>query len=385
MDQPDSRQNCGILVVEDEFIIATDLAQRLELLGYQVCGMARSGEAALELAAQNQPDLVLMDIILAGEMDGIETAERLRRETDVPVVFLTAFADEERLSRAKLTLPFGYLLKPFQDRELRVTLEMALHTARNEARRRTAEQELRRFKRMVNASLNAVSLVGTDYVYQVVNDTYLERTGLKPEHIQGRHVAEIFGQELFDEKLKPRLDQALAGKNAELQGWFDLPHHGWRFLDASYSPYRERTGGDITGVLVSSRDITDLARSQQESRRNLRILEQVVETMEDAVFVKDMEGRHLMLNQACAEIMGVTREESLGRTFDEFFEPAVAQAMRVEDETVKRTKRPLVVEQSLMVKGRKRWFRTTKQPLLDGEGDMVGILGIAREIAAPSD
>ena len=136
-----SRAN--ILVVEDEIIIAADLEQRLTELGYNVCGTADTGEEALALAEQHQPDLVMMDIVLQENMDGIRTAEIIRDRWGVPVVFLTAYADAERLERAKLTYPFGYLLKPFQQRDLQITVEMALYVARVDQERRK-EEELRR-------------------------------------------------------------------------------------------------------------------------------------------------------------------------------------------------------------------------------------------------
>lgn len=116
-----------ILVVEDEIIVAQDIAGRLKKLGYSVTATVASGEEALEKVAENQPDLVLMDIVLKGEMDGVTAAEKIRTKVDVPTVFLTAYADEQTLQRAKITDPFGYIIKPFQQNDLRVAIEIALH------------------------------------------------------------------------------------------------------------------------------------------------------------------------------------------------------------------------------------------------------------------
>ena len=104
-----------LLIVEDEAIVAADLQSRLPQLGYQVAGTAASGEHALALAEQVQPDLVLMDIHLPGTMDGIETAREMRARFRLPVVFLTAYAEGATLQRAKLAEPFGYILKPFEE------------------------------------------------------------------------------------------------------------------------------------------------------------------------------------------------------------------------------------------------------------------------------
>lgn len=115
-----------ILIVEDEYIIANDIQASLEKMGYNVCGMVASGEKAITAVKEKQPDLVLMDIMLKGEMDGVAAAEIIKSEFDISVIYLSAYSDEEVLKRAKKTLPFGYLIKPFRDRELRAAIEMAL-------------------------------------------------------------------------------------------------------------------------------------------------------------------------------------------------------------------------------------------------------------------
>ncbi|MEG4444270.1 ATP-binding protein [Microcoleus sp. AT9_B5] len=116
-----------ILVVEDEIIVAQDIAGRLKKLGYAVTATVSSGEEAIQKAIENPPDLVLMDIVLKGDMDGVTAAEKIRSNRNVPTVFLTAYADDQTLQRAKLTDPFGYIIKPFQQNDLRVAIEIALH------------------------------------------------------------------------------------------------------------------------------------------------------------------------------------------------------------------------------------------------------------------
>ncbi len=121
-----------ILIVEDELIIAGDLQHELEAAGFRVTGTATSGEEALELVARETPDLVLMDIILQGNMNGVETASILKERYNIPVIFLTAYADSFTFDRAKELLPFGYILKPFQARELIISVELAIHRAESE-------------------------------------------------------------------------------------------------------------------------------------------------------------------------------------------------------------------------------------------------------------
>ncbi|MBU3916597.1 response regulator [bacterium] len=120
-----------ILIVEDESIIAMDIESSLKRLGYEVTSIVNTGEKADKKAASDKPDIVLMDIRIKGEMDGIEAAEVIRLKYGIPVVFLTAHLDEEKIQRAKLTMPFGYILKPIQEKDLKVTIEMALSRPTN--------------------------------------------------------------------------------------------------------------------------------------------------------------------------------------------------------------------------------------------------------------
>ena len=120
-------QKNNILVVEDEAIVSKDIQQSLKKLGYNIVGASATGEKAIELAIEHKPDLVLMDIMLKGEMSGIEAAEKIRESLSIPVIYLTAYADENTLSKAKVTEPYGYIIKPFKEIDLHTSIEMALY------------------------------------------------------------------------------------------------------------------------------------------------------------------------------------------------------------------------------------------------------------------
>lgn len=134
--------NIRIMVVEDENIVALDIKNRLRGLGYIVVALAASGKEAVSKAIDHQPNLVLMDIRLKGEIDGIETADQIRRQLDIPVIYLTAYADDATLQRAKITAPYGYLLKPFEERDLHIAIEMALYRHRMERKIKESEKWL---------------------------------------------------------------------------------------------------------------------------------------------------------------------------------------------------------------------------------------------------
>ena len=134
--------NTRIMVVEDEQIIALNISSKLEDMGYEVPAMFGTGEEAVRDVGQVRPDLVLMDVNLAGEMDGVEAAAQIRETLRIPIIFLSAFTDNVTVERAKATDPFAYLVKPFKDRELQNAIEIGLYKHRIEAELERANAEL---------------------------------------------------------------------------------------------------------------------------------------------------------------------------------------------------------------------------------------------------
>jgi PAS domain S-box-containing protein len=179
---------CSILIVEDEAVIALDLQLQLEDMGYRVLGPAESGPQALALAAQERPDLVLMDIRIQGPIDGIETAARLGRVSGLPVVFLTSHSDEETVAQAARTSPCGFLTKPFEGRALRAAIEMALSRA-------SLERQLRESGRWFAATLRCVQdgvlVVNPDATLRFINPAAEALTGWCAEEAMGRRLVEV--------------------------------------------------------------------------------------------------------------------------------------------------------------------------------------------------
>jgi PAS domain S-box-containing protein len=174
-----------ILVVEDEAIVARDLLQQLVELGYQAVGHVTRGEDAIEQAGLLRPDLVLMDIQLGEGMDGVCAAQAIRDRYALPVVFLTAFAADDTLARAKLTEPFGYILKPFSERELRTVLEMALYKHGAEARLRASA---RHSQTILDNMLDGVITIDAFGQMQSCNKAACQLFGYSAEQLLGRDV-----------------------------------------------------------------------------------------------------------------------------------------------------------------------------------------------------
>ncbi|MCC3586921.1 MAG: response regulator [Microcoleus sp. PH2017_29_MFU_D_A] len=127
MNFPEQKiNNINILIVEDELLIAKNLSQRLEKFGYKIADVVSSGADAIHRAGELKPDLILMDIVIKGEIDGIATAAIIHQQLDIPIIYTTAYADDETLQRAENTGSYGYLLKPFKEREMHATIKIAL-------------------------------------------------------------------------------------------------------------------------------------------------------------------------------------------------------------------------------------------------------------------
>ncbi|HAG81319.1 MAG TPA: hybrid sensor histidine kinase/response regulator [Cyanobacteria bacterium UBA12227] len=178
-----------ILIVEDERIVALSIQSRLETLGYIVTGNVTSAEAAIEAIAQSRPELVLMDIKLKGKIDGIEAAAQIRAYFQLPVIYLTAYNDDDILNRAKLTEPYGYLLKPFESRDLLTAIEVALYKHQIEQQLREREQWLATTLKSIGDGVITTDPQGLITFMNPVAEAIL---GWKQEEVLGKDLSQVF-------------------------------------------------------------------------------------------------------------------------------------------------------------------------------------------------
>jgi two-component system, cell cycle sensor histidine kinase and response regulator CckA len=173
----------SILVVEDEFITAESLRDQLETLGYNVSGIVASGQRAIEEAESKRPDLVLMDIVLQNEMDGIEAAKQISSRFDIPFIYLTAYSDESIVERAKITKPSGYLIKPFVDRELQISIELALYKHAMDKHSKENEEQL---NAIMEAARDSIFVKDSSLRYILVNPSMESFLELPASELIGR-------------------------------------------------------------------------------------------------------------------------------------------------------------------------------------------------------
>ena len=258
-----------ILIVEDEIIVATDIRMTLLSLGYDVLDIAASGEEAIQKAQELRPDLVLMDIHLQGAIDGVQAAEVIAANFSIPLLYLTAYADPGTLERAKLTEPMGYILKPFEERELYTTIEIALY-------KHQMEKQLRENHRWLTTVLTSIgdAVIASDLqgCITFMNPVAEALTGWQQEEAVNRPLEEIFT--IFDETTRdaiasPLVQALQAGSIAYLlDGAMLLSKDGTETpIDDCATPIRDENGIIQGGVLVF-RDITEKKQIQQQLIHN---------------------------------------------------------------------------------------------------------------------
>jgi two-component system, cell cycle sensor histidine kinase and response regulator CckA len=205
-DEYNIENKSRIMIVEDELIVAQNIKNQLGKLGYEVPATADNGPDAIKNAEEHKPDLVLMDIRLSGPMDGIETADHIYSNYDIPVVYLTAYADNETLDRAKITDPFGYILKPFELKKLHSTIEIALYKHRMEKKLKASEL---RFRTLADSSRVGIFQTDTQGYLTYANNRWSQIVGTPENTSKGR---------LWSEPLHPE------DKDSAISAWQSMMH-----------------------------------------------------------------------------------------------------------------------------------------------------------------
>ncbi len=256
-----------ILIVEDETIVALDIQDRLLELGYEAAGVADRGEEALELVAATQPDLVLMDIRLKGEMDGIEAAEEIRRRWRIPIIFLTAFSEDSTLERAKASEPFGYIIKPFEDREIQAAIEMALYKHRVEERLRESEK---RYRLLFESNPHPMWVHDLETLaFLAVNEAAVQHYGYSQDEFLSMTIADVGVSKGIESQLQnggawsERRDDAGIHRHRLKDG---------RIIDVEITSHTLMFG-DRLAELVLAHDVTERRRAEEALRQANLVLE----------------------------------------------------------------------------------------------------------------
>ena len=395
-----------ILIVEDEAIVAMDLEDRISALGFDTVGPVARGDDAVRLVHDQSPDLVLMDIQIQGDMDGVQTADMIHKECDIPVIFLTANSDEATLERAKATGPLAYLLKPVEDRDLRNAIDVALQ-------RHELERKLRESEQWVKTLLASIgdAVVATDGkgIITFVNPVALNILGLaSTKDVVGRHVddALVFVDKVHQPLENPIFEVLRTGEIVFLRSDASLRLAPDRFMpvEDSAAPIRD-AHGTIHGVVLVFRDVTlkrqheTIARAyseqlerdvaertqelveaneklQTENRRRtaiVRALEQSEKRFRESfeyaptgIALVDTLGALVVFNQSLSDFLGLEGKDIQGKELRHFM--AADQAIASSPTTILNITETTLV--SFSTPGGKRWGEVSISSVHENEGTL---------------
>ena len=368
----------SVLIVEDETIVALDVAERLRSLGYEQVETVSSGEKAIEFIERRVPDLVLMDILLSGAMDGIETAQMIQDRYRIPIIYVSAYSDTRTLERAKTTHPFGYITKPFNTRELHTAIEIALYTHR-------MERMLEDSRELLSITLANIAdgVVTADPGGKILfmNDAAASLVGGTAESLAERSlfavISEAGGAAAGHDARQLAEDAVRTGKR--ISGRLTLSGNGQDEMpvECIVSPLSDHHSGVVTGIVVVLKDLSE----ELEVREMQARLAAIVESSQNAIIGLSPSGLVESWNRGAEQLFGYPAEEILGERFsrlapagqaDEL--PAllerVCNGSQVDTfETVRRHRNGTLIETSLSI-----------SPITAENGGIIGISVIARDI-----
>ena len=328
--------NFRIFIVEDEVIVADDIAETLKGLGYDVAGTAKYGETAIRDVAELKPDLVLMDIHLAGKMDGVQAAGEIHKTSDVPVIYLTAYADRALLDRAKLTEPYGYLVKPYEERQLQSIIEMArykhaldkklkisevrLQKLNDEleerviARTASLRQQLEFLQQLIDTIPAPVYYKNTAGEYLGCNNAFETYTGIPKRGMIKKTDASLFSSDMA--VLSGEKDSQLMSRRGIQVYQAKFPHADSHFRDVIFKKATfDDPDGNIAGFIGVMIDITDRIHAEEALRESEQRLQAIVEDQTELVYRSSPDRTCVFANNAFLRFFNRNAKDTIGYLF----------------------------------------------------------------------
>lgn len=378
----------AIFVVEDSVPIAMHIKMTLESAGFLVPEVLASGEAVLESLRRGTPDLILMDIILEGELDGIETAGRVAEEYGVPVVYVSANSNDEILDRAEKTAPYGYIIKPINERELIVTVKTALSKHTVERTLIDNEKKYRSlFENMSDVFLYAEAVMkGEDELVDALvveaNSEFYKLVGKPREEVVGRRVSEIFPllDEIYNDWRTLFYRVGLEGEHKKIKAYF--PRNNQWFRITAYSPGRGFISLIAEDVTVVERGREILKKSEEKYKKANRDINNILASIDSILIGVSIKDEVTLWNDVAEKVLGIPRSGAVGVKFssipinwawDEIFEGISESIVR---------NSPVVLDDMRFVnaEGGNRYLGITINPILDDTGGLSGFLIYGRDI-----
>jgi len=300
-----------ILVVEDEYITGADLQNKLRKMGFDVPLIVDTGQQAIDAAAGLQPDLILMDITLKGEMTGIEAAEVIGRQQGIPVVFLTAHSDETTVEKAVRSVPFGYLIKPIDDRALRTTLQMALY--KNEIDAKVKERDAI-IQALINANPDPMFIIDEKIRILVTNNAILSSLQIAGPAGGGPTLDNLVSMEI----ISPMFANAIRDHFFDPKSYHFEDVFKGKWLSCTITPLTNNQGRidrcavyshDVTAIKQAEQTTRDLNLRLEEEKKTMVMFETMMNSMDDFIIGTDDRGMISFVNDSFVKRFGYTLDE----------------------------------------------------------------------------
>ena len=382
----------GVLIIGGGGLLSEDLENRLTGLGYAICGNAASGDKALEICEQSQPDLIIVDINLRGEIDSIDTAKIAHEKWGVPVVFLLADEDAGRLERARLNCPFWYLLKPIRDKDLKVAAEMARQASLSDADRGKVERALKaseeQYRLLVESTGDIVFTHDENGVITFANNRGLEFAGYTLEEVRGKNVLEFLPPDELEALFKRR-DSRHAGDGLHYQYETAFINRFNQRIDVDIHSTPIFSNGVFLGEIIVARDITGRRQAEAALRESERMYRLLADNQADVVWTRDLDFRLTYISPSIVRQSGFSVDEKMVQTLEESMTgDSAARSVRILSEEIAREAegnadpaRSRTFELEMYHKdGTTFPVETTVSFLRDETGKAVSIIGINRDI-----
>ena len=373
-----------IFIVEDEWVVSLELQQRLTDLGYEVSGITDNGDSAVKMALETKPDLILIDINIKGTIDGIETAKQILAKYNVPIIYLTAYSDKTTIERTKVTTPYGYIIKPVEERDLLVSIEISLNKFEMEKKLKESEKKLSITLQSIGDGVIATNENG---LITLMNRTAEKMCGWTFNEAKGLNLTKVFNikSAINQNPINNPLEEVLrTGKFVELANHTILiSREGTeRHISDTAAPICDDSG-EIQGVVLVFSDVTESYTNRELLKQSEKMLHLIIDIIPDRIFVKDIEGKYIINNISHLMSLGLNNQaDAVEKTDYNFLNNEAAEINEAEDKNVIENQIPLIDNclHEINENNVETWRLVSKLPFKTNDGKILGTVGISKDI-----
>lgn len=369
-----------IVIVEDDMIIAKDIKSTVEAHGYQVAGMVTTGEEAVLKTGELLPDLVIMDVKLKGELDGIDAALQIKDLYDTPIVYLTSYVDDKTIGRAKITGPLGYILKPYEEIELCTALEIALY-------KDSLDKKMREHERWLSTILKSIG----DAVIATDKDGSIKFINPVAEHLTGWSADETLNRPLSDIYTLKEMTLPAASENMADSLPDSSFHSEERLLlrrDKQEIPIDETSApiinekGEVTGTVLVFSDVSERRQVQMKLQESEELYRTLAEAAKENIYTVDAAGRIIYANSFAASNFGIAQESIIGMHLFDVYPSQVAEDFIISIRKIFESGSFQNQEEKLSLPSKEVWYEYRLYPIYRSDGTVKAVLVISRDITS---